>query len=172
MDKTMQKQMNQVFEFTKTIAKAVEIITEYKVKCSFQGGKRIMRFYIFKDIKNNTSKTEYRQFVIEYQNDVSAETYVEYIIKNVDNEQVYFTGKICENVIIIKEFLENQVFSKFVINTIDGTLYYGNEDIFQVNDCCSIKTSMGKGTMYIEENGYYRTFIDLKKGIHFTEKVS
>lgn len=157
------------------IRKQIELITDCNVEWEFfrkrEDGKRIMSFYILIDDENCRSETEYKQFNIQYKNNISIEEYVDYIVKALNNGLACYHCKICNNTIIINKFIENELFSKFHINQIEGTIYFENEIIFLVHDDCIVELSVENSTLCIKDEDYCNLFIDLKNDSYTKEEL-
>lgn len=157
------------------ISEQLQMITGCKIDSSFYGieknSKKAMNFYIYMDNRNCKSKSKYRQFNVVYDKDVSAEEYVNLIVTNLDNKDSYSCGEIYKNVIAIKDFINKPLTSQFVISEIDGTIYYETEEIFQVDEECTVSISEENSTITIEDVGFARILIDLKNDSYSLEEL-
>lgn len=162
-------------ELSKKIKEQVQLITKFNVDSSLQciGGdsRRIMNFYIYKDDKNCKSKSKYRQFDVVCKRNVSAEDYVDLIVTNLDNKNFYSYGEIYKNVITIKDFINKVLASQFYISEIYSVIYYDTEEIFQVDEACTVSISEEDSTITIEDVGFSRILIDLKNDSYLFEEL-
>lgn len=173
MNKRMQRHIDEVLEFTKVIAKRIEIITKYKVDTSLQCGIEIesISFYIWMDDNHSRSENKYRLFSLKYKEHMSAESYTECIISNIDNELVYTTGKVCNNAIIVNEFITGYKSSEFYIDLIRGLIFYNREEVFTVIDSYLVEVSVDGSKISIEDKGYCKIFMDLKNNSCEVEEI-
>jgi len=157
------------------IREQLQIIVDCKVDSSFYGieknSKKIMSFYIYIDDKNCKSKSEYRQFNVVCEKNVSSKVYVNLIIRELDNKSSYSSGKIFENVIAIRDFINKPLTSQFCISEIDGTIYHETEEIFQVFEACIVSISEENSTITVEDKDFARILIDLNNDSYSLEEL-